>query len=119
MMYAEKRFDVEIPPVKPKPSLGGLIAWLRTKPSHGRYDFDDLEGQCLMGQYMAHCGIVWDSNSINYYRTVKKTFPDYEDSLVLATHPWTFGAALKRAQRAIDRLAARNNKPRSYHRSSV
>jgi hypothetical protein len=102
-MYAEKRFDVEVPPVKLKPTLTGFIAWLRTKPPHNRYDFDDCEGECVLGQYMTHCGIEWKIARTclpTYAETVARVFGlGGGDQAVLANRPWTYGAALKRAER--------------------
>jgi hypothetical protein len=100
-MYADKRFDVELPQIKTKPSLTGFIAWLKTKPPQGRYDFDDCEGGCLMGQYMAYCGIEWGEVSVillPYSRVVERVFRDWGDQEVLSDRPWTYGAALKRAK---------------------
>jgi hypothetical protein len=100
-MYADKRFDVEAPRVETKLTLTGFIAWLKTKPPGGRYDFDDCEGGCLMGQYMAHCGIEWGDCRVtlpNYSVTVDKVFRDWGDQEVLSDRPWTYGGALKRAE---------------------
>lgn len=100
---------------RPEPSLPGLIAWLRTMPAGGKYDFCDCHGQCLVGQYMAHLGIPWEYSSAScdttYIRTIKSIFDAYRtgdcpshrrwDSpawCVIVTGPWTFGAALVRAE---------------------
>jgi hypothetical protein len=99
-MYAEKRFEV-ITPQKLKPSLDGFINWLKTKPPDGRYNFVNCEGECLLGQYMAYCGIEWTVRGcelIAYAKTAEKVFPAITDTYVLSLTPWTYGAALKRAQ---------------------
>jgi hypothetical protein len=101
-MYAEKRFDVVPPQTRTlKPSLTGFIAWLRSKPPQGRYNFDDCDGGCLMGQYMAHCGIEWGEVSVilpAYSRVVEQVFSDWGDQEVLSDRPRTFGGALRRAE---------------------
>jgi hypothetical protein len=99
-MYAEKRFEV-IAPQKHEPSLDGFIDWLKTKPVRGRYKFDDRCGACLLGQYMAHCGIAWVTDGprlTSYCDTADAVFPCDGSLHVLFDGAWTYGAALKRAQ---------------------
>jgi len=100
-MYAEKRFDEVVAPHKPEPSLDGFIGWLKTKPPRGKYIFTDCEGGCLLGQYMAYCGIKWvvkGAQLMSYAETAEKVFPADAAGYVLSLSPWTYGAALKRAQ---------------------
>jgi hypothetical protein len=98
-MYAEKRFEV-IAPQRLKPSLDSFIDWLESKPPLGRYDFNNCKGECLLGQYMAYCGIEWTvigPELLAYADTADKIFPN-TDCHVLFEFPWTYGAALKRAK---------------------
>ena len=106
-MYAEKRFDEVVAPHKPEPSLDGFIGWLRTKPPRGKYDFNDCEGRCLLGQYMAFCGIKWTVKGAEleaYAHMVVKVFPRGDSDVLVGRRAigtngeWTYGAALKRAQ---------------------
>jgi hypothetical protein len=78
-------------------TLPHLISWLRTKPADGEYNFHNCEGFCLASQYAyAHgfngkdpeiASLRFDAN-IGYSNT----------NVILSEHPWTFGAALERAE---------------------
>lgn len=82
--------------MKAKPSLDGLIAWLETQDPTVAYDFDNCQGQCLIGQYMNHLGIGWINN---YMPTCRTIFGGDGFSVGVAVEePWTYGAALFRAR---------------------
>lgn len=79
-------------------SLGGLIAWLEKQPPNKHYDFNDCDGACLLGQYMASIGEPWSMS--NYERlcgridftAMRGCFP------IGYARPHIFGSALKRAR---------------------
>lgn len=103
MLY-DKRWDK--PKVTTKPfTLPDFIAWLETQPPNARYNFDNCRGQCLMGLYMTHHGREWGysmglSHS-NYWESCKQVFGNPCEVPVLCLEPYTFGAALKRARKAL------------------
>ncbi len=89
-----------------KPSMESFIAWLATKPPRARYDFNNCQGECLLGQYMAAMGIEWGKTpdqvsgswaGTNYIATGKAIF-GRDGFHILGDKPWTFGSALKRAK---------------------
>lgn len=96
---ADKSFEKDNGWVKPDPrSLDAFIAWLKTKPASQEYYWPDPEG-CAMGQYRAYlrkdlgildeympCALLLTSGPNSYYVSCNRT-------------PWTFGAALKRAEK--------------------
>lgn len=61
-----------------------IIAWLRTKPADQCYDWSNGES-CPMAQYLEATG------------QIENGMPDWYINLTL-TRPWTFGAALQRAE---------------------
>ncbi len=77
-------------------SLDSLIAWLETKDPAEEYDFYDMDGGCLVGQYAAAMGCpdIWHelhdgNNSLDDPLTFCQVGGGY---------PRTFGAALERAR---------------------
>jgi len=89
-MLHNPKWDVQTKP--DALSLAGLVAWLETKPADEKYDFTDCRGKCLYGQYMASHGFGWEEASsfrANVYMHVAYQYP------------WTFGAALERARKAV------------------
>lgn len=90
-----------------KPSLRGFIAWLETKDPKGKYDFNNCQGACLMGQYMTFIDMPWGETpnnahtcnwkDTNYIRTASQVFGN-RNLDELQTKPWTYGAALKRCR---------------------
>jgi len=85
-----------------KPSLAGLIAWLKTMPPEQTYNFAKCDGTCLFGQYMSSIGIGWTddmgSNSRTPYTDTLRTMGGFEVQIIASTSPFTFGAALERAR---------------------
>jgi len=89
-------------------SLAGFIGWLETKDPKARYQFNECEGRCLLGQYMEAMGIEWtgapsdaygaDWGKSSYIKVARKIFGEGTTFDVLAHRPHTFGAALKRAR---------------------
>lgn len=78
------------PPVN---SVAGIIAWLETMPADGTYNYRNINGECLMGQYGKSRGADWHDVHSWFY---------HNDLLFIAsgghiTSDWTYGAALKRA----------------------
>lgn len=71
-------------------SLQSFIAWLETKNPDESYSYMNCRGACLVGQYMAHHGVVWSSAG----------FDEFADPFnnIAASGPYTFGAALERAR---------------------
>jgi hypothetical protein len=93
-------------------SLRGFIGWLETKDPGDKYDFFECEGRCLLGQYMEAMNIAWtgapdfpngDWGKSSYAKTARKIFGEGPDVRfnALANRPHTFGAALKRARKAL------------------
>ena len=83
-------------------SLEGLVAWLEKQPGEIEYTWHDCRGGCLVGRYL------WDVLGKDaYYKTSKsfgEVFPgrglnDY--GYVAQTKPWTYAAALARAQKLL------------------
>jgi len=73
-------------------ALTSLIAWLETMPPNGEYDWENCDGECLIGVYGAATGLgaKWHDVHSAYFE---------RDELHIASDtPWTFGAALDRAR---------------------
>lgn len=79
-------------------TLESLIAWLRTMPARGDYNWEDCEGRCLIGIYGRAMGL-----GDKWHTFHSQLFDRYELHIASET-PHTFGAALRRARKA---LAAR------------
>ena len=95
MLY-DKRWDR----TETKPdvfSLESLIAWLETMPPSAEYDFHNCDGLCLVGQYMAYNDIQFRDG----FSQQSKHFP-CTVFRIGAGDPWTFGAALNRARKALE-----------------
>ena len=75
-------------------SLEGFIAWLETKAAGETYNWHDCGGECAYGQYMAAHGIPWSVAAVDH---------DFRRVVYGIAHqfPWTFGAALERARKAV------------------
>jgi hypothetical protein len=91
-------------------TLPDFIAWLETKPSSEVYDFDNCQGECLMGQYMAARGRKWGYGPVGHGVTHSAYWQSCLDvfdggitggSIVLASGPKTFGGALERARKLL------------------
>lgn len=79
-------------------TLESLIAWLEKQPAAVTYNWHDCNGACLIGIYFAVHGHPWDARRYC-------NFTDFNTrSDIAGTEPFTFGAALTRARKA---LAAR------------
>jgi hypothetical protein len=65
-----------------------LTEWLRGQPPDGEYVWSDPVF-CLMGHYLADNGACWGERSYS-------DLPHYEE--IAHEKPWTFGAALERAE---------------------
>jgi len=74
-------------------TMEGLIAWLETKPADETYDYENCRGECLYGQYIASHGISWEGS--------RGPFMAHVYQHVAHQYPWTFGAALDRARKAV------------------
>ena len=71
-------------------SLESLIAWLEKQPADGEYCYHDLNGHCLICQYLTSHGVDFHEYGL---------FMDSEARTeIAAERPWTFGAALTRAR---------------------
>lgn len=66
--------------------LDNFIAWLREQPSDTTYEWESGE-TCLMGQYLQAAGM----------HDEQPPMPNWYEHVTL-TRPWTFDAALKRAE---------------------
>ena len=65
-----------------------LIAWLHQQPPEGEYQWSDPVF-CLMGRYITDVGTAADLYAYG-------EMPHYHE--IAETKPWTFGAALERAE---------------------
>jgi hypothetical protein len=65
-----------------------LIDWLRQQPADEEYMWQDPV-YCLMGRYLADKGSRW--GAVHY-----SSMPGYYE--IAMAKPWTFGAALERAE---------------------
>ena len=74
-----------------------LIAWLETMPAQETYDYTDCKGVCLYSQYMVAHGVPHE-RCFEGEENAKFGYHVYRH--VAVQRPWTFGAALSRAQRA-------------------
>lgn len=100
MAYLKHRI-LDIPSEADPFSLESLIAWLEKQPADKEYDYYDCDGACLYGQYGAAIRLarpmdawdrVCDSDCLNNRNHAGD---------IAARTPWTFGAALTRAKRAL------------------
>jgi hypothetical protein len=78
-------------------SLLSLVAWLKTKDPDESYNFSCTNGECLFSQYLsqsfgydpdpvdAHTNGPWVALHLHYFSVARQV-------------PWTFGAALTRAE---------------------
>ena len=66
--------------------LDNFTAWLREQPADQTYNWFDPQ-QCVMAQFLAP----------SKQTVLTKPLPDWYER-VTQQHPWTFGAALKRAE---------------------
>jgi hypothetical protein len=69
-------------------TLDALTGWLRKQPPDQGYIWQDPV-YCLMGEYLRDNGASWGERSYS-------DMPHYEE--IAAEKPWTFGAALERAE---------------------
>jgi len=97
MLYDPKWTETKADPL----TLESLIAWLEKQPAAKRYGYNNCNGRCLYGQYMASHGVPWDVCGASESRTARGEFCSLVYDLVASQRPWTFGAALKRARAAI------------------
>ncbi len=87
-------------------SLVDMIDWLETQPPEGEYDWETCRA-CLVAQYIkARTGEVNPWEVIHYEqpfpgRNIDERMHNYHS--VGATRPWTFGAALERANKLMGR----------------
>lgn len=69
-----------------------FTVWARMEPADREYDFDNSDGGCPMGRYMAAQGRAWFPN---YLQSCREVFGVYDDA-ILAAHPRTFGGLVER-----------------------
>jgi hypothetical protein len=78
-------------PEHPPLTIDALASWLRTQPPDQTYVWSDPVF-CMMGQYLAAHDSSWGA-------TQYSLMPGYEE--IAAEKPWTFGAALERAEKLL------------------
>jgi hypothetical protein len=71
------------------PTTEALTGWLRKQPPEGEYVWSDPV-YCLMGHYCADNEMAWGMFQYS-------DMPGYFE--IAAEKPWTFGAALERAEK--------------------
>lgn len=75
-----------------------FTSWLETKDPDEKYNFSDGCGACVMGQYMASKGAVWNFGLYtDYVRDVLNNNVE-----VLKNEPQTMGGALARVKSLAD-----------------
>jgi len=100
MLYDPKWTETETDPL----SLESLIAWLEKMPPRKHYDYNDCQGKCLYGLYMAANGVDWEHSGACSTRDSGQARADFCSLVydrVASQRPWTFGAALIRARAAL------------------
>lgn len=96
MLY-DKRWDKQI---KADPlTIESLIAWLEKRDPKATYRYEDCEGGCLYGQYMAAMGFPWLEACGKSNNTAIGAFESQVYYDVASEKPRTFGAALERARK--------------------
>lgn len=83
---------------KRKPTFKGFISWLKRQDPHRKYQWGDCQ-DCPIAQYLKTVGIE-DLNELTWDTYNKLEGGDYREPCgnVAMSSPWTFGAALKRAE---------------------
>ena len=79
-------------------TINSLRDWLRMQPPDNKYDFFNNDGFCLLGQYYASKGFIWqkgisspDLDGLDLY-----THAPMQMCYIACIEPYTFGAALQR-----------------------
>lgn len=91
MLY-DPKWEVE---VKADPfSLESLIAWLEKQPADREYNWASID-ECMCAQYFG-CGADWAERH-DQFEFATGIRPD----AIALGRPWTFGAALERARKAL------------------
>lgn len=88
------------PEVKADPfSLESFISWLENQPAEIGYDWEDISG-CVVCEYLRDVK-DWDepSEMVLFDRVFAPGTSEYDE--VCGSAPWTFGAALDRARKAL------------------
>jgi hypothetical protein len=85
----------------PCPKLSDMVAWLEKQPPKTKYDFKDVNGQCLAGRYLTANRIDYPAQDWSFScmfggRSYHSQLERYY--AVAAVRPWTYGAALERAK---------------------
>jgi hypothetical protein len=78
-------------------SLLSLIAWLKTKNPNESYKFSCTQGTCLFSQYLNQ-SFGYDPDPVDAYTNQPWVMLHQNYVRVASLTPWTFGAALKRAE---------------------
>ena len=93
MLYDNKRWDKQS-----APSLEGFIDWLEKQPADQSYDWHNIH-KCPVCQYL-RAAKGWKYPTDHYsYPDLFRTSTQYGE--ICATFPWTFGAALEQARKAV------------------
>ena len=104
-MYLPDRLQPESPGADSRFTLPALVAWLRTKPGNETYCYMS-NGKCLIGQYLKErCGISEPSVGGENWRKSgsldRYPLPVGWNAIAMYS-PWTFSAALARAERLME-----------------
>jgi hypothetical protein len=85
-------------------SLLSIIAWLQTKDPNEHYPFCNTQGRCLFSQYLVSLGYprdpTVDDELFALWREMHVNF-----GYIAQEHPWSFGAALERAEKLNERTS--------------
>lgn len=109
--YELKVLEGPLKAARAKPyTLEHLAGWLEKQPARESYNWDCSNGTCLISQYAKSVG-----DTANYSAACEKflaviglapgqAIATYAHIIAL-NRPWTYGAALTRAQAALERLS--------------
>ncbi len=88
-------------------TLSNLIGWLETKNPNQNYDYWDVCGNCILGQFFNYIGLEWRGTKGPGFKMWQSLIDnDKSDHVnwtnpllkVSQSEPHTFGAALERAR---------------------
>lgn len=84
-------------------SIVGLISWLETKDPDAHYNWQTVWCDCLIGEWRLAMGEVGESwERISRIGRQMGTSPEHSKiAMIAANGPWTYGAALERARKAL------------------
>lgn len=103
MLY-DKRWEGKEVKIYKLLSLEGLISWLEKQPANEKYEWTNCS-KCVFGQYLAEFGLTNQASQVDVLSGgaihSPQDYADYQFIGYKGQH--TFGAALERARRVLER----------------